>query len=395
MSAAPDHIGARVAYWRRRRGGMTQAALAGLAGVSQAYISQVESGAKGIERRSTLVAIAGALQVSVAELLGQPGDPTDPRKAGAAAAIPAIRAAIVEVEEGERRDARHTPQQLAALTERVDALRAGSDYGSMARLLPGFLLEAAARGGLPLVRAGYETSVCLRNLGYRDLALPAARIAVAAARELEDAAWLGAAQFVHTLAMPIEAAGTTSRIADRALAGLQRGAAAVPVRQMLGQMHLSASMACAVDGRAEDAAAHLAAAHDEAASLGDPEDGAGFNLCSFGPTNLALWQMTVDAELGDYGKVLAMAPKVSPKPLRVANRHQAYWMTYGRALAHSGRTDKESLIAFTHAERTAPLAFSLNPLARDAIVAMVYRAQRRSIGQELRVLAGRLGVQLP
>lgn len=396
LTMAPrDHIGSRIAYWRKRRGGMSQAALAGLAGLSQSFISQVESGSKGVDRRSTIVAIAAALQVSVADLLGQPGDPTDPLKAGATSAVPAIRAVITEIEEGERRTPSRSTDELVAIMEHVDRLRAVSDYGAMAPLLPGFLLDAAAQGGILLVRAGYETSVCLRNLGYRDLALSAARIAVQAAREYEDAAWLGAAEFVHTLAMPIEAAGTSSRVAGRALIDLQRRAAQVPVRQMLGQMHLSASMACAVDGRPDDAASHLAAAHAEARTLGDPEDGAGFNLCSFGPTNLALWRMTVDIELGEYGQVLELARKTTPGPLRVANRHQAYWMSYGRALAHSGRTDREALVAFMHAERAAPLAFSLNPLARDAIVSMVYRAQRRSVSDDLRVLARRLGVEVP
>src|SRR5262249_25677375 len=161
-----------------------------------------------------------------------------------------------------------------------------SDYGTMAPLLPGLLLDAAGYSGITLVRAAYETSVCLRNLGYRDLALPAARIAVNAAREAEHIAWLGAARFVHTLAMPIETAGTTSGVAERSMAELQAAAADVEVRQMLGQMHLSASFACAVDGRPDDAAAHLGKAEAEAATLGDPDDGAGFNLCSFGPTNL-------------------------------------------------------------------------------------------------------------
>jgi hypothetical protein len=262
----------------------------------------------------------------------------------------------------------------------------------MAPLLPALLLDAAGYGGLFLVRAAYETSTCLRNLGYRDLALSAARVAVAVARDLEYAAWLGAAEFAHTLAMPIEAAGTASRIADRALVRLQREAAQVPVRQMLGQMHLSASMACAVDGRADDAAAHLAAARDEARTLGDPEDGAGFNLCSFGPTNLALWQMTVDIELGEYGRVIERAKATTPGPLRLANRHQAYWLSYGRGLAHSGQTDREALAAFMHAERAAPLAFSLNPMARDAVISMVHRARRRSVSEDLRVLARRLGV---
>lgn len=389
-----DHIGSRINYWRRRRGGMSQTTLAGLAGVSQAYISQVESGRKGVERRSTLIQIAAALQVSVADLLGQPGDPTDPLKAGAAGQIPRIRAAIIEIEEGERRAPTRGAAELDALVEQVDGMRAVSDYGAMAPLLAEYLLDAAGHGGLPLVRAGYEASVCLRNLGYRDLALPAARIAVAAAREIEHTAWLGAAQFVHTLAMPIEAAGTTSRIADRSLTDLQAGAGDVSVRQMLGQMHLSASMACAVDGRPEDAAAHLAAAREEARTLGDPDDGAGFNLCGFGPTNLALWQMSVDVELGAFGKVIELSRVTSPAPLRAANRHQAYWMAYGRALAHSGQTDREALIAFMRAERAAPLAFSLNPMARDAVISMVHRARRRSVSDDLRVLARRLGVEV-
>lgn len=394
MAAPTDHIGSRIAYWRKRRGDMRQATLAGLAGVSQSFISQVESGAKSLERRSTIVSIAAALQVSVADLLGQPGDPTDPLKAGAASAVPAIWAAVTEIEEGERRTPVRGEDELSALTEHVDGLRAVSDYGTMAPLLAGFLLDAAGYGGLFLVRAAYETSVCLRNLGYRDLALPAARIAVAAARDLDDAAWLGAAEFVHTLAMPIEAAGTSSRVAGRALVELQREAARVPVRQMLGQMHLSASMACAVDGRADDAAAHLAAAQEEARTLGDPEDGAGFNLCGFGPTNLALWRMTVDIELGEYGRVIEVAKATTPGPLRVANRHQTYWMSYGRALAHSGGTDREALAAFMHAEQAAPLAFSLNPMAHDAVVSMVHRARRRSVSDDLRVLARRLGIEV-
>jgi transcriptional regulator with XRE-family HTH domain len=390
----PDTIGTRIKYWRLRRGGMSQGVLAGLAGLSQSYVSQVEAGVKAVERRATLIAIARALQVTVADLLDQPGDPTDPLKADAAAVVPAIRAAIIEVEEGERRQPTRDTDELAALVEQVDGLRAVSDYGGMAPILASFLLDAAGHGGLPLVRAAYETSVCLRNLGYRDLALPAARIAVQAAREIEDPAWLGAAEFVHTLAMPIDVAATTARIAERSLADLQANAADVRVRQMLGQMHLSASMACAVDGRAVDAQAHINAARAEAKTLGDPADGAGFNLCSFGPTNLNLWQMGVSIELGEHGRVLELAEQTSPAPLRVANRHQTYWMNRGRALAHSGKADREALVAFLRAERAAPLAFSLNPMARDAVAGMVHRAKRRSVSDDLRVLARRLGVQV-
>lgn len=388
-----QHIGTRIRYWRkRRRGGMTQAVLAGLAGLSQSYISQIESGLASVERRSTLVAIARVLEVSVPDLLGQPGDPTDPLKDGAAAAVPAIRAALVEIKEGERREPTRGGEELAAAAERVDRLYITSDRGAMAPLLPSFLYDSAAYGGVTLVRAVSRASGCLRDLGYRDLALFAAEVAVRAAQETEDPAWLGAARFMHTVTMPVETAGTTSRVAERSIGELQRGAANVEVRQVLGLVHLSAGLACAVDGRPDDAAAHLAAAQSEADSLGDPADGLGFHMQYFGPTNVGLWRMNIALESGEPGRVLELAGKVEPRRLRGAGRHQAYWLDRGRALAHSGKVDGAALADLMRAERAAPLAFSLNPLARDAISAMVLRAQRRAVSEDLRILARRVGV---
>jgi hypothetical protein len=46
-------IGAQVSYWRQRRG-KSQRVLAGLAGMSQPYLSQIESGKRPVERRATL-----------------------------------------------------------------------------------------------------------------------------------------------------------------------------------------------------------------------------------------------------------------------------------------------------------------------------------------------------
>jgi hypothetical protein len=331
----------------------------------------------------------------VTDNIGSHPNPTDPVRAAVVGHTPAVRAAVIEVEEGERRQPRLADDQLRDLIARVDGLRSVSDYSAMVPLLPELLIEAAARGGTTLAQAGYCCSVSLRNLGYRDLALSAARIGVVAAHDAEHLAWLGAAEFAHILAMPVEAAPTAARVTDRALAALQRGAADVEVRQMLGQLHLTNSLTCAVAGRPDDAAAHLAAAGVEADSLGDPQDGAGFNFCSFGPTNVALWRMSVNIELGECGRAVETAGTFTPEPLRMANRHQAYWMCLGRALAHSGRTDREALVAFTRAERAAPTAFALHPFARDTISAMVYRARHRSVPEELRVLARRVGVDVP
>jgi transcriptional regulator with XRE-family HTH domain len=385
-------IGTRIRYWRLRRNGMTQSVLAGLAGVSQSYISQVESGRKTIDSRSTLVAIASALKVTVADLLGQPGDPTDPLKAGADEAIPDIWVALIEIEEGERRTPTRTPDQLAAAIAHADDLRARADCAAMAALLPTLLTDAAAYGRLPLTQAAYQASSCLRQLGYRHLALPAARIAVAAAHDAEDPAWIGAAQFAYTLALPIESARLSSRAADRAVAELQADAASPNVRQMLGQLHLSAAFSSTVDGRTDDAEAHLTEATQEAATLGDPDDGAGFNQSCFGPTNVGLWRMAVASELGEHGRVIEIGRTVRPDNLRHVNRHQSYWLALGRALAHTGR-DQEAMTAYLRAERAAPVVFALNPQARDTIVSMVNRARRRSVSDDLRILARRIGIE--
>src|SRR5262249_59342639 len=103
---------------------------------------------------------------------------------------------------------------------------------------------------------GNPTSECLSSLGYRDMAMFAARAALHAAQEADSPAWIGSTRFVYTLSLPIEAAPTTSRVADKAIAALQKDASDVNVRQMLGQLHLSASLVCAVDQRPYDAAPH-------------------------------------------------------------------------------------------------------------------------------------------
>jgi transcriptional regulator with XRE-family HTH domain len=395
--ALPDTIGARIKYWRLRRGGMSQAVLAGLAGISQSYISQLESGRRIIDRRSTLVQLASALKVTVADLLGQPGDPTDPVLEGAAEEIPAIWTALIEIDEGERRPPTRTREQLATEIERVDLMRARSEYPAMTKFLPGLLFDAVAFGGLPLAQMAYQTSACLRHLGYRHLALPAAKLAVSAAQDAGHPAWTGATRFAYTLGLPIEASRIASKVAATALTDLQGAAGdSLDARQMLGQLHLSAGFMAAVNGDLAAGENHLAEAAREASALGDPADGLGFNKSCFGPTNVGLWRMAVAVELGDHGHAIQLARTVEPAPLKMANRHQAYWMTLGSALAHSGRRDRdqEALVAFVRAERVAPSMFAMSPLAHDAVVAMVRRARRRSVAGDLRVLARRIGIEV-
>src|SRR2546421_8324405 len=60
-------VGERIAYYRRRRG-LSQVKLAGLLGRSESWLSQVERGARQIDRVSVLLKVAAALDVPVTEL---------------------------------------------------------------------------------------------------------------------------------------------------------------------------------------------------------------------------------------------------------------------------------------------------------------------------------------
>jgi transcriptional regulator with XRE-family HTH domain len=387
-----EHIGGRVRVWRRRRG-LSQATLAGLAGLSQGYVSQIEAGVRGVERRSTLVALASALDVSVADLLGQTGDPTDPLRIRASEAVAAIRLALVGLEAGDIGTPRRGSDEMADAAEQAMRLRQESDYLALAPMLPGLLRDAAGYPGTDaLARHAYEASVCLRNLGYRDLSWAAAKIAVTAAHELGDPAWIGATDFVYTFSLPMEAASVALKVGERSLAALQGAAADPDARQMLGQVHLSAALSSAVAKQTTNAEAHLAEAEREAATLGDPDDGKGFNLSFFGPTNIRLWKMSLSTELGDYGKTIELADGMRVDSLPVANRRQSYYVSLGRALAHSGRRDKEALIALARAERAAPAPFRLNPITRDVVSTMITRAQRKAVAEDLVAMARRLGI---
>jgi transcriptional regulator with XRE-family HTH domain len=67
----------------RRRRGMTQEVLAGLTGLTAAYVSMIENGKRPLDRYSLIVTLAGALGVPPAELapgmpagaVGQPAGP--------------------------------------------------------------------------------------------------------------------------------------------------------------------------------------------------------------------------------------------------------------------------------------------------------------------------------
>src|SRR6266700_4298264 len=87
-------IGARLRTLRRWRG-MTQAELAGLAGLSPSFLSMVEHGTRILDRRSHIADLASALRVSETDLVGGPHLSRDRVQSDPHMSIPALRVAIL------------------------------------------------------------------------------------------------------------------------------------------------------------------------------------------------------------------------------------------------------------------------------------------------------------
>src|SRR3954452_19665887 len=87
-----DGIGRRITTYRRRRG-LSQAALAGLIGRSESWLSQVERGVRSIDRLSVLLDLARVLHVEVEALIGRPWQ-LAPNGNTIAGALADVRAAL-------------------------------------------------------------------------------------------------------------------------------------------------------------------------------------------------------------------------------------------------------------------------------------------------------------
>lgn len=383
-------IGTTIKVWRKRRG-MTQATLAGLAGVSQPYISQVEQGVQSIDRRSKLVAIASALQVTVSELLGQPGDPTDPSKALAALSVPLIRIALVEISAGYRNNSDPLSRDdLARLFATCDAHRLRCDFAAAAPMLPKMLADGAFYGPHTASEAAHSTASLLRSIGYRDLAWRAADTALDYARQAEDDKLIAAAQFMRLMTMPPEAHQVIYADAVRTYEDMQSHTQPGSKRGY-GALHLPAALASSQAGNWDTAQDHLTEAQHIAGHVGEPDIPGGLSM-SFGPTNVGLWKMASLLEAGHYREVVDVARTLHPQNLPHANRQSSFWLDLGRAQSHIPGQDRQAIMSLARAERLAPQYMRALPAARNAVSALIGRAKQRAVANDLRQLADRLGL---
>jgi transcriptional regulator with XRE-family HTH domain len=394
---AEDFAGARIRFWRLKRG-ISQHTLGGLAGVSQGYISQVESGLKEIDKRSTLIRIAEALQVSVAEIINLPG-PSTPEFSLAEATVPAIRAALNVARLGETIAPRRSLDELSAAVAGLTPTWKAARYDKLSLVMPDLLLDLHALTKSPdeqtqqsALRLVVETMHCaaatIRHLGAGDLAMIAADVGHAAAVRLDEPVWLGVADYVRLLSLPSESKAVTRRLAAEAAARVSATAASPEALQVTGMLHLSAAFSAASCERADETIMHLTEARGIAERTGEGT----FATMQFGPTNVGFWETSIAVARGEGGRVREIAQHVDPDRIDSDTRKAAYFIDLGRGLAQTRRQDTEAITCFVRAERLAPQRIRRSPGAREAVGTMLRRARANAGGNALQALAARAGL---
>jgi len=401
-----DNIGARLRTLRRWRG-MTQAELAGLAGLSMSFISMVEHGKRPLDRRSHISALATALRVSEAELVGAPHLGTDSNQSDPHLAVPALRVALQTntLTEPAVDRARPLADLARTLSDGLGPLRRRCDYVALGAQLPALLDELHVHTAAPddeaahrlaletLVETCVAAAMTAKNLGYPDLAYLAAVRAHEAAEVTGDPVQRGKAAFLRLQTSPW--AGATDRmitLADRAAGELEPFATTPLSVEVLGMVTLTASLAGAVAHK-DDLAIHwLSEAAALAARL--PTDRHRETWQSFSSTNVAVWQVTVGVERGLSGQsVLELARQVDTAQLADRpSRHAGFQVDVGRGLARDPRTRTEAVRWLRSAETTAPQRVRNSAAARETVSYLLNRAVATAGGRELRGMAARLGV---
>jgi transcriptional regulator with XRE-family HTH domain len=399
-------IGERIALYRRRRG-MSQKKLAELVGRSESWLSQIERGARPIERLGILGELARVLEVPVSELTGTPAGTSRPPDEQHSA-VEQIRLALsafdfltllVRPPAGDSPD---TPD-LAELHQRVDhawTLTHGSEYGELTSVLVALLAdcERAARAidaerraevFVLMARMYQAMAAVMSKLGETELSWVAAERSIMAAERV--GAPLHAMAGVFRLALAF-VSGWRLEQAERVAA---TGALAIASEMdngsaegasLYGSLNLVRAVVASRRGDGTTAWQAIGEAGRAAARLGaDRND---FET-EFGPTNVRLHAVAVAVELGEPAEALRRAVGVEADGLS-AERRGRFLIDLARA--HGQQRDTAGAVAaLRQGMEVTPEQVRYHPIVRELVRDLVRRGRSKP-NRDLMRLAGELGV---
>lgn len=381
-------IGARLRQIREARG-KSLAVIAGLAGISESYLSLLETGKRALERRSRIVALANALEVSPSDLvdLGASPLPTDP---ATESAIGAIRSAMRAMDVGQPGGQVQSTEQLMLRARTVLMAAQAMRLTEAGAMLPTLIRDLhtsidAGRDVAPLLRLAallYPQAVqswLFAVSAPADLCWQAARAGREAAQRLDEPVALGVAAFGVSCNL---LAWGSFEFAATALPGRDTGD-----EQLDGMLALTRCLLAASDSRPGDVAAPLQMAIELAARTGEGNA----HYMSFGPSNVIRWRASVAVACGEYQQAAELSDQVDlsalPPKLQVH-----FYLTRARALAQLSPRRDGAVAALRAAERISPHSVHRSPGSRRLLAELVTRTRGESLGRELRGMAYRAGL---
>lgn len=395
-------MGERIAMYRRRRG-LSQAALAGLVGRSESWLSQVERGIRSVDRLSVVADLSRVLKVDAGVLIGRPWD-VAPNGGADVDALADVRAYFSRYDRLLSGDVDPMPEnELRTRAVQGHQLYQGAEYRRLAHDLPALLEDADSvwrpgRGGatveatLNYVAIFVVAAKLLTKLGASDLAMVAADRAATGAMCAESSAARGLAGYQIACAMlaanrPDDAEHLAVGLAEELTATARSDDPSLV--SVAGALWLIAGVIAARKAERFEAKSRLDEAARLAGLLGEDRNDL---WTAFGPTNVAIHRVSVAAELGDPGGALDAAADVHPDRLSDALASRRAQMHLDLAWAQSQRKrDAEAVLHLMEAEQVAPEAVYYNLLVREMVREMLTRGTR-SQTSALDRLAVRAGV---
>src|SRR3954471_7282304 len=393
-------IGRRVAWYRARRG-LTQDVLAGMVNRTTDWLSKVENGRANLERLSVIKLLADALDVTVGDLLGEPSVMDWAPDAGTRT-VTLLREALMSYPALTPAAADGEPASIEELRRQVDDVWSAyqaSRFAYATTRLPQVI--ANAKGAVRqldgddrrqaqrmLALTYHAASATLTKVGETDLAWIAADRGLTCAEESEDSMVLGSLfrSVAHALlanARYDDSASVVSRATNR-LDTLTLPDTGLKW-SLVGSLHLVGAMASARADNAREARSFLARARQAGQQLGHD---ANLAWTAFGPTHVAVHDLSVAVELGDLQTAAVIAPTIDARALPVERRVR-HALEVAKVYAMTGRDD-EGLATVLHAERDAPEQVRYHFLARELTLHWLRRTHGRR--PELDALAQRLRV---
>ncbi|MGH3438567.1 MAG: helix-turn-helix domain-containing protein [Sciscionella sp.] len=390
-------IGVRIRT-HREANRQKQVVVAELAGITADYLYQVERGKK-LPTVAVLAELAKVLRTSVGALVDQQPETREcPRRS-----------------EPSDRMFRSLTETLATtdqlpvkeLRERIGSAwriwqTSPQRYSAIAPLLPAVVSMTRAAEGAAGSADRREIARCatslyallrtvMKRFGRLDLALLAADRGVRAAETADDRRWLAMARWnlAHVL-LADKQAEHASDVARTAAAELRtlvnecdRDAAALH-----GSLILLDTVAHVRRGDVWTAREHLR----EAASLAERTGECNAGWTAFGPTNVAMHAVSIEAEAGEFTEALRLAERVEFGCSASIERRAAFLIDHARVYLHR-RDHAAALCALREAHRAVPEDVARRPVAQAAL-RMVVRRGSRSVARDAARLAAVAGVPL-